>query len=28
VVDAWPSLPATIRAGIVAMIQAAKGGAD
>lgn len=27
VVDAWPSLPPAIRAGILAMIQAAKGGA-
>ena len=25
VVDAWPSLPDAIRAGIVAMIRAAKG---
>ncbi|MBN2563450.1 MAG: hypothetical protein JXQ75_21225 [Phycisphaerae bacterium] len=26
VVNAWPSLPDAIRAGIVAMIRAAKGG--
>jgi hypothetical protein len=26
VVTAWPALPAAIRAGILAMIQAAKGG--
>jgi len=27
VVNAWPALPPAIRAGILAMIQAAKGGA-
>jgi hypothetical protein len=27
VVEAWPDLPAAIRAGILAMIQAAKGDA-
>jgi hypothetical protein len=25
VVDAWPSLPAAIKAGIVAMVKATKG---
>jgi hypothetical protein len=27
VIDAWPNLPLAIQVGILAMIQAAKGGA-